>query len=151
MWFAVNCRKANLCTIVASVPRLGSGEDGPNMPLPGVSQTNNIDNEEGCWVGSRDTSGPKNPQKNFESEIPPPGKFLKLHRFMGIQAYLMNWPECDILVSRLPGLETFAHFLVVSVSVSKNLVSDIKSRYWYRKIWSRKKSLGIGIGKICLG
>ena len=58
--------------------------------------------------------------------------------------------ECDILVSRLPGLETFAHFLVVSVSVSENLVSDIKSRYRYRKIWSRKKSLGIGIDKFGL-
>ena len=54
------------------------------------------------------------------------------------------------MVSRLPGLETFAHFLVVSVSVSENLVSDIKSRYRYRKIWSRKKSLGIGIDKFGL-
>merc|ERR1712105_261595 len=58
--------------------------------------------------------------------------------------------ECDISVSRLPGLETFANFLVVSVSVSENLVSDIKSRYRYRKIWSRKKSLGIGIDKFGL-
>merc|ERR1712105_384152 len=47
--------------------------------------------------------------------------------------------ECDISVSRLPGLETFANFLVVSVSVSENLVSKKKSRYRYRKIWSRKK------------
>ena len=62
----------------------------------------------------------------------------------------MSGTECDILVSRLPGLETFAHFLVVSVSVSENLVSDIKSRYRYRKIWSRKKSLGIGIDKFGL-
>merc|ERR1712105_171866 len=58
--------------------------------------------------------------------------------------------ECDISVSRLPGLETFANFLVVSVSVSENLVSEKKSRYWYRKIWSRKKSLGIGIDKFGL-
>ena len=61
--------------------------------------------------------------------------------------------ECDVSVSRLPGLETFAIFLIVSVSVSenlvsekkvsvsvsKNLVSEKKSRYRYRKIWSRKK------------
>ena len=47
-------------------------------------------------------------------------------------------------------LATFAHFLVVSLSVSENLVSDIKSRYRYRKIWSRKKSLGIGIDKFGL-
>ena len=59
-------------------------------------------------------------------------------------------PECDVSVSRLPGLETFANFLVVSVSVSENLGSDIKSRYRYRKIWSRKKSLGIGIDKFGL-
>ena len=58
--------------------------------------------------------------------------------------------ECDISVSRLPGLETFANFLVVSVSVSENLVSKKKSRYRYRKIWSRKKSLGIGIDKFGL-
>ena len=59
--------------------------------------------------------------------------------------------ECDVSVSRLPGLETFANFLVVSVSVSENLVSEKKSRYRYRKIWSRKKSLGFGIGKFGLG
>ena len=38
------------------------------------------------------------------------------------------------------GLETFAKFL--RVSVSKNLVSEKKSRF--RKIWSRKKSIGFG-------
>ena len=48
-------------------------------------------------------------------------------------------------------LETHDNFLRVSVSVSKNLVSKKKSRYWYRKIWSRKKSLGIGLGKFGLG
>ena len=58
--------------------------------------------------------------------------------------------ECDVSVSRLPGLETFANFLIVSVSVSENLVSEKKSRYRYRKIWSRKKSLGFGIGKFGL-
>ena len=58
--------------------------------------------------------------------------------------------ECDVSVSRLPGLETFANFLVVSVSVSENLVSKKKSRYRYRKIWSRKKSLVIGIDKFGL-
>ena len=35
----------------------------------------------------------------------------------------------------------------VSVSVSKNLVSLKKFRYRYQKIWSRKKSLGLSIGK----
>ena len=34
--------------------------------------------------------------------------------------------ECDVSVSRLSGLETFANFLVVSVSVSENLVSEKK-------------------------
>ena len=46
------------------------------------------------------------------------------------------------------GLETFAKFLRVSVSVSKNLVSEKKSRFWLRKIWSQKKSIGFGFGKI---
>ena len=45
------------------------------------------------------------------------------------------------------GLETFAKFLRVSVSVSKNLVSEKKSRFRFRKIWYRKKSLGIGFGQ----
>ena len=40
------------------------------------------------------------------------------------------------------GLETFAKFLRVSVSVSENLVSEKKSQF--RNIWSRKKSLGFG-------
>ena len=31
------------------------------------------------------------------------------------------------------GLKTFAKFLRVSVSVSKNLVSEKKSRFWFRK------------------
>ena len=44
------------------------------------------------------------------------------------------------------GLETFAKFL--RVSVSKNLVSEKKSRFRFRKIWSRKKSIGFGFGKI---
>ena len=69
------------------------------------------------------------------------------------------------------GLETFANFWRVSVSVSENLVSEKsigfdfgefglgkkvsvsvseifalgkKSWFWFRKIWSRKKSLGFG-------
>ena len=37
---------------------------------------------------------------------------------------LISGPECDVSVSRLPGLETFAIFLIVSVSVSENLVSE---------------------------
>ena len=39
------------------------------------------------------------------------------------------------------------NFWGVSVSVSKNLVSEKKSRYWYRKNLSRIKSLGLGIGQ----
>ena len=46
------------------------------------------------------------------------------------------------------GLETFAKFLRVSVSVSKNLVSQKKSRFRFRKIWSQEKSIGFGFGKI---
>ena len=60
------------------------------------------------------------------------------------------------------GLETFANFWRVSVSVSenvvsekkyrfrfrKNLVSEKKSWFRFRKIWSREKSLGFGFGKI---
>ena len=46
------------------------------------------------------------------------------------------------------GLETFAKFLRVSVSVSKNLVSEKKSRFRFRKIWSRTKSIDFGFGKI---
>ena len=73
------------------------------------------------------------------------------------------------------GLETFANFLRVSVSVSENVVSEKKyrfrfrknlvsekslgfgfrkfgigkkSRFRFRKIWSRKKSIGFGFGKI---
>ena len=70
------------------------------------------------------------------------------------------------------GLETFAKFLRVSVSVSKNLVSEKslgfgfgkfglgrkvsvsekfglgkKSRCRFRKIWYRKKSIGIAFGQ----
>ena len=66
-------------------------------------------------------------------------------------------PEIDFSVSKLLGFETFANFLRVSVSVSKNLVSEEKSRF--RKIWSRKKvsvsvsenSLGFGFGEFGLG
>ena len=72
------------------------------------------------------------------------------------------------------GLETFAKFLMNSVSVSKNLVSEKsigfgfgkfgigkevsvsvseflvsekKSRFRFQKIWYRKKSLGISFGQ----
>ena len=47
------------------------------------------------------------------------------------------------------GLETFAKFLRVSVSVSKNLVSEKKSRF--RKNLVSEKSLGFGFGKFGLG
>ena len=36
---------------------------------------------------------------------------------------------------------------MISVSVSKNLVSEKKYRFRFRKIWYRKKSLGIGFGQ----
>ena len=49
------------------------------------------------------------------------------------------------------GLETFANFLRVSVSVSKNLVSGKKSRFRYRKNLVSEKSLGFGFGKFGLG
>ena len=42
------------------------------------------------------------------------------------------------------GLETFAKFLRVSVSVSKNLVSEKKSRFRFRKNLVSEKSLGFG-------
>ena len=47
------------------------------------------------------------------------------------------------------GLETFAKFLRVSVSVSKNLVSEKKSRF--RKNLVSEKSLGFGFGKFGIG
>ena len=49
------------------------------------------------------------------------------------------------------GLETFAKFLVISVLVSKNSVSEKKYRFRFRKIWYRKKSLGIGFRKFGIG
>ena len=45
------------------------------------------------------------------------------------------------------GIEKFGLVKKVSVSVLENLVSETKSRYWYRKNLSRIKSLGLGIGK----
>ena len=54
--------------------------------------------------------------------------------------------EFDISVSRLPGLETFAIFLVVSVSVSENLVSLKKSRSGIRKF-----GLGLDFRKFGFG
>ena len=52
--------------------------------------------------------------------------------------------EIDILVSKLLGFETFANVLKVSVSVSENLVSEKKSQFQFRKIWSQKNILGFG-------
>ena len=49
------------------------------------------------------------------------------------------------------GLETFAKFLRVSVSVSKNLVSEKKSRFRFRKNLVSEKSLGFGFGKFGIG
>ena len=55
-------------------------------------------------------------------------------------------PEIGLLVSKLFSFETFANSRVL-VSVSENLVSEKKSRFRFRKIWSRKKSIGFGFGK----
>ena len=49
------------------------------------------------------------------------------------------------------GLETFAKFFMISVSVSKNLVSEIKYRFRFQKIWYRKRSLGFGFRIFGLG
>ena len=40
-------------------------------------------------------------------------------------------------MSKLPGFETFANFL--RVSFLENLVSEKKSQFQFRRIWSRKK------------
>ena len=45
------------------------------------------------------------------------------------------------------GLETFANFLRVSVSVSENVVSEKKYRFRFRKNLVSEKSLGFGFGK----
>ena len=55
-----------------------------------------------------------------------------------------QWPEIDILVSKLLGFETFANFLRVSVSVSENLVSEKKSLFQFRRIWSQIKGVSFG-------
>ena len=49
------------------------------------------------------------------------------------------------------GLETFAKFLMISVSVSKKLVSEMKYRFRFQKIWYRKRSLGFGFRIFGLG
>ena len=48
-------------------------------------------------------------------------------------------------------LETFANFLIVSVSVSKNLVSEKSLGIGIKKFGLEKKSLVFGIGKFGLG
>ena len=60
------------------------------------------------------------------------------------------YTKCDVSVSRLPGLETFANFLVVSVSVSKKLVSEKSLCIGIENLVSLKKSW-YGIGKFGLG
>ena len=60
--------------------------------------------------------------------------------------------EIDISVSKLLGFETFAISLRVSVSVSENLVSGKKSRFWFGKFGLGKKvsvsvSKKFGLGK----
>ena len=49
------------------------------------------------------------------------------------------------------GLETFANFLRVSVSVSENVVSEKKYRFRFRKNLVSEKSLGFGFRKFGIG
>ena len=49
------------------------------------------------------------------------------------------------------GLETFAKFLRVSVSVPDNLVSEIKSRFRFQNNFVSEKSIGFGFGKFGFG
>ena len=49
------------------------------------------------------------------------------------------------------GLETFAKFLRVLVSVPDNLVSGKKSRFRFQKNLVSEKSLGFGFGKFGIG
>ena len=51
----------------------------------------------------------------------------------------MHTAECDISVSKLLGFETFPFFWMVSVSVSKILVSKKNIGTSFKKIWYRKK------------
>ena len=46
------------------------------------------------------------------------------------------------------GLETFANFFMISISVSKNLVSEKKYRFRFRKNLVSEKSFGFG--KFCI-
>ena len=48
------------------------------------------------------------------------------------------------------GLETFSNFCRVLLLVSENLVLEKKSHIWFRKIWSRKKSISFGFGEFSL-
>ena len=78
-----------------------------------------------------------------------PQKIINTFKSLGLGLSLETY---DIFFESLGiGIEKFGLGKKVSVSVSKTLVSEKKSRYWYRKIWSRKKSLGLGIGKFGLG
>jgi len=52
-------------------------------------------------------------------------------------------------ILRRLSLETFANFWRVSVSVSENLVSKKKSRFWFWKIWSWGKKSRFLFQKIC--
>ena len=45
------------------------------------------------------------------------------------------------------GLETFAKFLMISVSVSKNLVSEKKYRFRFRNFCQFFEGIGFGFGK----
>ena len=76
-------------------------------------------------------NGPKNSNFAFKSQIFQIS-FQKMLRSLGLGF----------------GLETFDKFLRVSVSVSKNLVSEKKSRFRFRKIWYHKKVSGSVLVKI---
>ena len=75
---------------------------------------------------------------------------------VSLSTYHHLHPFSSLLVLGL-GLEAFAKFLRVSVSLSKNLVLEkslgfekfgLGKKSRFRKIWSRKKSIGFGLGKI---
>ena len=61
------------------------------------------------------------------------------HRVPECFLYLGTWAECDILVSKLLGFETFPFFLMVSVSVSETFGIEKSIGIGFGKIWYRKK------------
>ena len=73
----------------------------------------------------------------FLDEVKPASIKCLLHIVSSSLSQLES--EIDISVSKLLGVETFANFLRVLVSVSENLVSEKSLGFGFEKIWSRKK------------